>query len=131
MEVLQHEAGVFRARLLRDLSLHDGHHRGDPHRLIAPAAEGRGRPGTEKLHLGAVLGEGVPGDEEAQHGLLARQAVVLAPGGDIGARGSGFGARGLLAKQGVLAGLPFRLTGLGFGERGVERGHELGAVTAQ
>src|SRR5947207_2988244 len=56
VEVLEHEACVLCAGLLRDLTLHDRDHRGDPHLLVAPPAERGGGPGTEKLHLGAVLG---------------------------------------------------------------------------
>src|SRR2546427_6625545 len=41
--------------------------------LVAPLAQRRRRPGPEKLHLRAVLGEGVPGDEEAEHALRSEE----------------------------------------------------------
>src|SRR5256886_17541012 len=92
--------------------------RRDPPLLVAPAAQRRGRPCTEKLHLGAVLGEGVPGDEEAQHGLLPRQAIVLAPGGKGGKRGRRSGVRGGLppSERRMLTRLPLRLEGPGRGK---------------
>src|SRR5439155_22783531 len=99
----------------------------------APPAERGGGPGTEKLHLGAVLGEGVSGDEEAEHGLLAREAVMLVPGEDIGERGSGSGGRGVppASEQRMLTRLPLLLARLRLGKRDVERGDELGAVAAE
>src|SRR5256886_14400737 len=107
--------------------------RRDPPLLVAPAAQRRGRPCTEKLHLGAVLGEGVPGDEEAQHGLLPRQAIVLAPGGKVGKWGRRSGVRGVLpsSEQRMLTRLPLRLAGLRLRSRVVHGRDGLRAVAPE
>src|SRR2546426_1282154 len=105
--------------------------RRDPHPLVAPAAQRGGGAAAEKLHLRAVLGEGVPGNEEAQDRLLAGEAVVLAPGGDVGKRGPGVGGRGLTAEQRVLARVPLRLAGLRLGKGVVQRRDQLRAVAAE
>ena len=70
----------------------------------------------------------MPGDEEAEHGLLACQPVVFAPGGHLREGGRGAGNRCLLAEEGVLAGLSLLLAYLGLGEGGVERRDELGPL---
>src|SRR5439155_808449 len=77
MEVLERESRVLGARLLGDLSLHHRHHRRDPSLLLAPLAQRGGGARTEKLHLGAVPVQWMPGNEEPEHGLLAGEPFVL------------------------------------------------------
>src|SRR5205823_3290252 len=80
--------------------------RRDPRLLRAPLAQRGGGARPEKLHLGAVAVQWMPGNEEPEHGLLAGEPFVLGPGRDIGVRGSGLGARGFFAEESVLARLP-------------------------
>ena len=131
MEVLERESRVLGARLLGDLSLHHRHHRRDPSLLLAPLAQRGGGARTEKLHLGAVAVQWMPGNEEPEHGLLAGEPFVLGQGRDIGVRGSGLGARGFFAEESVLAGLPFCLARLCLRKRRVQRGHQLGTMPAE
>ncbi len=131
MEVLQHEAGIFRPALLRDLALHHCGESGDRHLLIAPRAQSGRRPGPEKLHLRAVLGEGVPGNEEAEDRFFARQALLFGPGGQIGEGSRGGGRGGVFAEQADLARLTLRVPRLSLGERMVQRGDKLCPVAAQ
>jgi len=85
----------------------------------------------KKLHLGTVLGEGVAGNEEAEHGFFALQALLLGPGRQH--RGGGLGTRGwgCVAEQGVLSGEPLVLRTCASRERVIERGNQLGALAAQ
>src|SRR5438876_570147 len=75
-----------RSERLRNLALHRRAHRCDAHLPVAPLAQGGRRVRSEKLHLRAVLGEGVPGDEEPEHRLFAGQPLVFGPGGHVGER---------------------------------------------
>src|SRR2546427_13123970 len=72
------------------LSLHDALPICDDGRdrdlLVAPLPQGGGRPGSKKLHLRPVLGEGVAGNKEAEHPFFALQPLVLGPRRDIGSR---------------------------------------------
>src|SRR5207253_3095452 len=98
--------------------------------LFAPLTQGGGGSRPEKLHLEAVSRERVPGNEEAEHGLLTRQPIVLAPGRNVGERRARSRERGGFAEQAHLAGLSVPLTRLGFGEGVVQRRDELGALAA-
>src|SRR5207248_1809387 len=80
------------------------------HLLSTPHPQGRRRPRPKKLHFRAVLGEGVPGDEEAEHRFFPYQALVLGPGGYVREPGARSRELGRLAEECVLTGEPFLLT---------------------
>src|SRR5256885_7735594 len=72
-----------------------------------------------------------PGNEESEHGLLAGESFVLRPEGDLREAGCRMRDASLVTKQGPLARVPLLLARQRFGERRVERRHQLGAVAAQ
>ena len=131
VKVLEREARVFRPRLLGGLPLHHGDDRRDGHLLRAPSAQRGRRAGPKKLHLGAVLGEGVAGNEEAEHRFFPYQALLFGPGRHIGQGGLGTRGWGCVAEQGVLSGEPFVLAYLRFAEGVIEGGDQLGALAAE
>ena len=131
MEVLEREARVFRSGLLGGLPFHHRDHGGHRHLLSTPHPQGRRRPRPKKLHFRAVLGEGVPGNEEAEHRFFPYQALVLGPGGYVRDPGARSRELGRLAEECVLTGEPFLLTDLGFAERMIERRDQLRALTVQ
>ena len=69
-EVFQRQPRILGAAFLRDLPLQGRDHRRNGDFLLAPHPQCRSRPIPEKLHLRAVFGEGVAGNEEAKHRFL-------------------------------------------------------------
>ena len=131
MEVLEREARILGAALLRNLPLERRYHSRNRDFLLAPHPQGRRRAAPKKLHFRTVLGEGVPGDKEAQHRFFPCQALVLAPGRYVGQCLRGRGGGGVLPEQRMLPGRALLLPHLGFAEGLIQRRHELGAMPAQ